>query len=132
MTRFDVVKKYLKFVPDFDIYKYCPSYFGLDDRNKYNYKECGQESPPCKECWSDESEVDNEKLLSFIRRLYDNNKEEIKKLHKKNNELLDAIQELCPHKNVYAYDENKYVPWFDKDEEEKIIKKCEDCGKILN
>ena len=131
MRRFDVVKKYLKFIPDFDIYKYCPSHFGLDDRNKYNYKECGQESPPCKECWNDESEVDNEKLLSFIRMLYENNKIKIRELHKKERELLDSIQELCPHKNTYTYSDDTYMLWNPGDED-KIVKKCKDCGKILS
>ena len=120
MRRFDIVKKYLQFVPDFDIYKYCPSYFGLDDRNKYNYKECGSDCPPCKECWSEESEVNNEILLEFVKKLYENNKIKIKKLHEKESELLKTMQELCPHKNIEEM-EDFYMDYA----------KCKDCGKII-
>jgi len=65
-------------------------------------------------------------------KLYYVNKNEIKVLYDKEKEILKEIQELCPHKNIYIYNDNEYAPWFDKDEEEKIIKKCKDCGKILN
>jgi len=128
MRKFDIVKKYLKFVPDFDIYKYCPSYFGLDDIDcsKYTNRE-----EICKTCWEQESEEDNEKLLEFIGRLYRDNIKEVKKLHEKESELLKAMQELCPHKNTYKYNNNEYMPWFDEDEKDKIITKCKDCGKIL-
>ena len=129
MRKFDIITNYLKFVPDFDIYKYCPSYFGLDDINcsKYTNRE-----EICKTCWEQESEVNNEIILSALWKLYNVNKNEIKVLYDKEKEILKEIQELCPHKNIYIYNDNEYAPWFDKDEEEKIIKKCKDCGKILN
>jgi len=118
MRKFDIVKKYLKFVPDFDIYKYCPSYFGLKDWD--NQEECGYDSSPCKECWSEESEVNNEILLEFVKKLYENNKIKIKKLHEKESELLKTMQELCPHKNIEEM-EDFYMDYA----------KCKDCGKII-
>ena len=127
MRKFDIIKKYLKFVPDFDIYKYCPSFFGLDDIDcsKYTNRE-----EICKTCWEQESEIDNEKILEFIRRLHRDNIKEVKKLHEKNNELLEAMKELCTHKNTYIYIDDEYMPWNPGDED-KIIKECKDCGKII-
>ena len=127
MRKFDIIKKYLKFVPDFDIYKYCPSFFGLDDIDcsKYTNRE-----EICKTCWEQESEIDNEKILEFIRRLHRDNIKEVKKLHEKNNELLEVMKELCTHKNTYIYIDDEYMPWNPGDED-KVIKKCKDCGKII-
>jgi len=127
MRKFDIVKKYLKFIPDFDIYKYCPIYFGLDDIDcsKYTNRE-----EICKTCWEQESKVNNEKILEFLRRLHRDNIKEVKKLHEKNNELLEVMKELCTHKNTYIYIDDEYMPWNSGDED-KVIKKCKDCEKII-
>ena len=127
MRKFDIVKNYLHFVPDFDIYKCCPSYFGLEDMN-----DCGKyinREDICKTCWEQES---NKNELSVLWELYNLNNRQIKELHKKERLILDSIQELCPHKNVDTYNDDTYMPWNPEYDEDRIVKKCKDCGKILS
>jgi Zn-finger protein len=95
MRKIDIVNNYFaNLVEEFNIYGYCPSYFELKDWDNIN--ECGEESLHCKECWCQEAEENKDNILKALWKLNNINRSKIKELYKKEKELLNKIQELCP------------------------------------
>ena len=72
----------------------------------------------------------NKDILITLQEEYKSIKQQIKELHKKEKETLNTIQKVCTHKDTYTYTDDEYMPWNPGDED-KIVRKCKDCGKII-
>jgi hypothetical protein len=121
MNKIDIVNKhFINLINDFHETNYCPSYFELEDNDDFH--KCG--SGYCEVCWEQEAEENKDNILKALWKLYDFNNSKIKVLHEKERNLLDKIQELCPHKNTEIIEEHEWPDY-------SRYFKCKDCGKIL-
>lgn len=131
MKNIDIVNTYFKNYIQLDdniIGNYCIAEFGLNSYEINEYGICTQE---CEKCWNQELEIDIDKILELFRWKYNNYKAEIKQLQHLQSIVLKGIQNICPHENIYEYSDDEYMTWNPGDED-RIIKKCKDCSKILS
>jgi len=127
MKNIDIVNTYFKnyMYFDDDIKSYCIIEFGL---NSYEINEHGICTKECEICWNQESEININEILRLLWWKYNNYKAQIKGLQNSQSLILKGIQNACPHVNTYI--DNEYMPWNPGDED-KVIKKCKDCGNII-
>lgn len=68
------------------------------------------------------------KSYDDVKQEYESFKLEMSSMYKKEREILERLQNICPHENSYNVIGSVFDPF---DDEEEPKRKCKECGKIL-